>query len=367
MPRTKPRSGLAANLTLALVALGFSLALAELGFQLFARLVIFPGWDRDMARPNFFLARSEAPVLAYELAPGYELDQDGRRLHVNRYGLRADSDDRFEERRKLAVLGDSVTMGAGHSQEQTITYLLEEELRAHGADWVVLNFGVPGYGTHELAEYLKRKDSIYHVDDVVYVLNPNDFARRDSVYEGADNGLYRMFVRPTWQTPWFLRKSVYRIVKGGAVVSPRWYRWLFAGNEVRAQVDIRDMAASCAAEGASFSVVLLPSGISYGPDGYALDEMYARLTAFLTSEGIPVLTPIDAFRADPGRYFDESDHLYAAGNERLAELIAEFVASRDPSLQGATDAADPMRSRSTGSADSATARLPAGFRWMSSQ
>ena len=318
---------------LALVALGVSLVLAELGFQAFARLVIFPGWDRDMARPNFFLTRSEDPILGYELAPGFEFDKDGKRLHINRFGLRADSDDRFEGRRKLALLGDSVTMGAGFSQEQTLDRLLEERLRAGGADVVVLNFGVGGYGTHELAEFLKQKNAIYRVDHVLYLLNPNDFARRDSVYEGADNGLYRMFVRPTWQTPWFLRKGVYRMMKGGQL-SVRWYRWLFAGNEVRAQADIRAMAASCAAEGTGFSVVLMPSGTAYGADGYGLTQMYDRLLAFLASEGIPAIAPIEAFAAEPGRYFDETDHLYDAGNERMADLVYGFLRT----LPGWTDA-----------------------------
>ena len=334
-------AGLGANLALALGAVVVSLMLAELGFQTYAHLVIFAGWDRDMARANFFLARSDDAVLAYELASGYALDKDGMRLRINRFGLRADSDDRFEGRRKLALLGDSVTMGAGHSQEKTIDRLLESKLRAAGADLVVLDFGVPGYGTHELAEFLRRKNSIYHVQGVVYLLNPNDFARRDSVYEGADNGLYRMFVRPTWQTRWFVRKSVYRLVKGGALVSPRWYRWMFAGNEARAQDDIRDMAATCAAGGARFSVVLLPSGVSYSRDGYALSEMYGRLAAFLTSEGIPVLSPIDAFRDDPGRYFDESDHLFEAGNERMAELIATFVTASGADTDDAARAARP--------------------------
>lgn len=363
MPAPRSRAGLAANLALGLAALGLSLTLAELGFQLYARLVIFPAWDRDMARPNFFLARSQDPVLAYELAAGFDADSDGRHMHINRYGIRADTDDRFEGRRKLALLGDSVTLGAGHSQEKTLDRQLEARLRAAGRDVVVLNFGVPGYATHELARFLEAKDAIYHVDEVVYLLNPNDFARRDTRYEGADNGLYRMFVRPRWQTLWFARKAVYRAVKGRAVVSPRWYRWMFAGNEALAQADIRAMAAHCAAAGAPFSVVLLPSGTSYGPGGYALAEMYDRLMAFLAAEGIPALSPVQAFAAEPGRYFDESDHLFEAGNERVSELIAAFVAGRDDG--GASDAA--TRSRSTGSALAATTRLPAGFRWMSSQ
>ncbi len=322
MTRVTRRAGLAATLGLALAALAVSLGLAELGFQLVARLVIFPEWDRNMEEPNFFMTRSEDPVLAYELIPNLEVQKDGKRLHINRWGVRADTDDRFEGRRKLAILGDSVAMGAGHSQEGTIDRLLEDRLRAAGNDAVVLNFGVPGYATRELAAYLKRKNAIYQVDHVLYLLNPNDFARRDSVYEGADNGLYRAFVRPAWQTPWFLRKAVYRVVKRAPV---RWYRWLFAGNESRGQDDIRSMAAFCAEQGAGFSVVLMPSGAAYGPDGYALAEIYQRLVSFLRHEGIPSLAPVQEFASDPKRYFDETDHFYDVGNERMAEVLDGFL------------------------------------------
>ena len=317
-----------------------------------------------MARPNFFLVRSDDPILAYELAPGFEMNKDGKRLRINRFGVRADTDDRFEERRKIAILGDSVTMGAGHSQEETIDRLLEARLRAGGSDAVVLNFGVGDYATRELAQFLRRKNAIYHVDHVVYLLNPNDFARRDSVYEGADNGLYRMFVRPAWQTAWFLRKGVYRSMKGGPI-SVRWYRWLFAGNEARGQADIRDMAAYCAAEGAGFSVVLMPSGAAYSPESYGLADMYGRLAAFFAVEGIPAIAPIDEFAAEPGRYFDESDHLSDAGNDRMAELIAAFVVGDAP--RAASIREPRIRELRTGRSASATMRLPAGVRWMSSQ
>jgi lysophospholipase L1-like esterase len=308
-----------------------------------------------MANPNFFLTRSEDAILAFELTPGFEGERDENRLRINRFGLREDSDDRFEGRRKIAILGDSVTMSVGHTQEKTIDSLVEGLLHADGGDAVVLNFGVGGYGTRELAEFLKRKNEIYDVDHVVYLMNPNDFARRDSVYEGADNGLYRMFVRPLWHTRWFLRKGVYRLMKGGAPVSVRWYRWLFAGNEAHGQTDIRDMAAYCASEGAEFSVVLLPSGVAYTSQGYELADIYARLKEFLAAERIPALVPIEEFRTEPGRYFDETDHFVAAGNERIAELIARFVVT-DAEL------AAPITSLRTGRDTSATTSLPAEFR-----
>jgi hypothetical protein len=327
-PSSRSNAGrLLANLTVALGALVVSLGFAEAVCQLYARLVIFPGWDRQMARPNFFLARSPDPALAYELAPGLVVDEDERHLRINRYGVRADTDELFEGRRKLALLGDSVTMGAGHSQEKTLDRLLEARLRANGDDRVVLNFGVPGYATHELAKFLEQKDAIYHVDEVLYLLNPNDFARRDSVYEGADNGLYRMFVRPDWQLRWFVRKAIYRAVKGGPV-SLRWYRWLFDANESRAQADLRAMAAHCAASGARFSVLLMPSGAAYGAAGYELEDLNRRLLAFLGEIGVEASAPVRAFADDPRRYLDETDHLHDAGNERMADVMHDFVARR---------------------------------------
>lgn len=315
---------LSANLALALAAVGVSLAFAELACQLYARLVVFPAWDRQMAEPNFFLARSEDPILAYELKPELVVDQEGRHLRINRHGVRADTDDLFAGRRKLALLGDSVTMGAGLSQEKTLDRLLEARLRAAGDDTVVLNFGVPGYASRQLVRFLEHKDEIYRVDQVLYLMNPNDFARRDSIYEGADNGLYRMFVRPGWQTLWFARKAVYRVMKGGPV-SLRWYRWMFGGNEANTQDDLRAMAAYCAGRGIPFSVVILPSGIAYGPNGYALDEMNQRVLAFLGELGVAAAAPIAAFADDPKRYLDDTDHFHDAGNERMAEVMQELV------------------------------------------
>jgi hypothetical protein len=326
--RAARRSSLAANLGLGFAAVLVSLALLEGAFQLIAHVVIFPRFDRDMARPNFFMTRSENPRLGYEMKPGFTEEHDGKRLHINRYGIRADGDELFPDRRKIAVLGDSVTMSAGFSQERALPVLLEARLRAAGHGAVVINFGVPGYGTRELLELLERKNEIYRVQHVVYLLNPNDFARRDSVYEGADNGLYRMFERPAWQTPWFLRKAVYRVMKGREMVSTRWYRWLYSANAERAQDDIRAMARACARSGAGFSVVLMPAGVAYGPGGeYELAELYADLSAFLRAEGIPSLAPIAELGVDPARYFDPSDHFWDAGNEHMAGLMHAFLES----------------------------------------
>lgn len=323
--RAARRGSLLANLALAAAAFTVALAAGELICQAYARLVIFPKFDRDMAKPNFFLTRSDDPILAYENKRSFEtVTPDGKLLRINRHGIRADEDDLFEGQRKIAMLGDSVTASAGHTQERALPVLVERQLHANGYAAHVLNFGVPGFATRELLQYLRRKDEIYQVDRVLYLLNPNDFARRDSVYEGGDNGLYRMFVRPVWQTPWFVRKAVYRFHKRDGLVG--WYEWVFAANEARAQADMRAMAAYCRERGKGFSVVLLPSGVAFVNGRYVLAELYAQITRFLAAEGISHLAPIEEFAGDPQRYLDETDHLYDAGNEKMAELLAGFLA-----------------------------------------
>jgi hypothetical protein len=85
------------------------------------------------------------------------------------------------------------------------------------------------------------------------------------------------------------------------------------------------MAATCAAQGARFSVVLLPAGAAYRAGRYELADMYDRLLAFLAAEGIPASAPIDAFAVGTASYFDTTDHLYEVGNEHMAGLLEGFL------------------------------------------
>ena len=179
-----------------------------------------------------------------------------------------------------------------------------------------------------IVEYLKLKDAIYDVDDVIYLLNPNDFSRYNSIYEGADNGMYRSYRRPTVMSLWFVRKAVYRAVKRGPS-SVRWYKWFFAGNEEIGYGHLRELAAYAEANGARFSVVLMPAGIAYGDDGYALADMYGRIGAFLRAEGILHVDPTGEFGANKERYFDHTDHFYPAGNERMAQIMGNLIRNLD--------------------------------------
>ena len=244
--------------------------------QIYARLVVFPSLEALRQSDRHFYRASENPVLGYELKPSSKFVNGDRVLRINRFGIRDDSDELFDEKRKLAILGDSVVFGMGHTQEETIPGRVQQQIDPDGERVKVLNFSVAGYAITQLLVQLQEKNRIYDVDDVVYLLNFNDFARHDSVYEGADNGNFRIYVRPTFMSAFFVRKAVYRMQKGDRFGSERWYRWFYNGNEERGQTLLSDMARYGRDEGFRFGVVLLPSGLSYSEHGYGLRDIHER-------------------------------------------------------------------------------------------
>jgi lysophospholipase L1-like esterase len=312
------------NIALGLAGLLAGLLLLELGCRLYA-VRIYRGFEAMRSDPRHYLRASPDPALAYELSPGsYQDAEAGRQLAINRFGLREESDEIPRVHPRIGVLGDSVVFGIGHSQERTIPKLLEARLRRSGGEAAVLNLGVGGYGLAELVAFLRAKDAIYDLDAVIYLLNPNDFARRESIYEGADNGLYRMYVRPTLMAPWFVRKAIYRYHKQGNS-SVGWYEWLFAGSREIGFGQLAALQDYAGAQGIDLRVVLLPAGVAYRNGEYLLSRMHGEIGAFLASRGIPYRDAAEEFGREHERYFDATDHLVDAGNVLMADLMAQLL------------------------------------------
>lgn len=326
--RDRPAVKALAAVLLGFTALVASLALFEVGCQIYGRAVVFERFDEIKAKPRHYYRASDSPVLAYELRPDAHVLYRGRELAINRYGVREPDDDLARDRWRLAVLGDSVVFGVSHSEDRTISGLLQAELDPGGERVRVLNFGLGGLNLAEIVEYLRLKDAIYDVDEVIFLLNPNDYAPRESVYEGADNGLYRIYHRPTLYSPLFLRKAVYRFIKNGPS-SVRWYRWMFWGNEEWGQAQLRKLAADTRKRGIPLHVVLYPVGVAYRDGKYRLAGEYAKIAAFLESEGIRILDPTEVFGREVETYYDPTDHLHDPGNVLMAREMAAFLRSAD--------------------------------------
>lgn len=291
--------------------------LLELAGQALYAFSVAPQLAAQRNDPAHYYEASDDPVRVYRLKPDCRIEKDGRVVRINRDGLRDDRDG-LAALSSVALLGDSVPFGIALSQDETPAAALQ---RLAGNETRVLNFSVPGYGLVELRDQAEQMFALCRPDRVYYVLNLNDFSVRNTVYEGGDNGLYRMYVPPALKTPFFLRKAIYRLVKGGRMSSVRWYRWLYDGNRSDLLPVVGEMADLARARGSEFVVVLFPPRVAYENGRFALQDVFGEIGDFLRANRIPVLAPIAEFGQDVRALQDDTDHLTAAGSEVLAQVV----------------------------------------------
>jgi hypothetical protein len=301
-----------------LLGIAVALLLLEIACQVFFAFVVVKSLEAQRSDPFHYYTASVDPVLRYELKPGYRMEKEGRRIAVNSAGIRDDREPDGDARKKVALLGDSVPFGIALSQEETPAARLQA---LTGDSMEVLNFGTPGYGLEEIQRFLELKFPVYQPGMIYYVLNLNDFSRRNTIYEGADNGLYRIYHRPFLKMPFFIRKAVYRFVKEGKMSSERWYRWLFEGNKVQGLAMVKQMADFAKQHGSGFSVVLFPPAVAYDREGFHLQDVFDEICAYLKENGIPCLAPVEEFSTQPLELQDNTDHFTPAGCRVLAQYI----------------------------------------------
>ena len=314
-------AGKTARLFAGFLAAGLLLEAACQGLYAFG---VAPPLAARRKDPLHYFEASGDPVLVYGLKPDCRIEKAGRVLRINRQGLRDDREN-LDVSPDVALLGDSVTFGIGLSQHETAAAALQ---RLSGAEESVVNFSVPGYGLLELRRELERMLGLCRPDRICYVLNLNDFSVRNTVFEGGDNGLYRMYAPPALKAPFFVRKAIYRFMKGGGMSSVRWYRWLYEGNRASLLPVIREMAELARSRGCEFDVVLFPPAAAYTDEGFVLQDVVGEIAGYLREHGIPVIAPVAEFGADIRGLQDGTDHLTAAGSECLARVIRKGGASK---------------------------------------
>ncbi len=304
-----------------LVALIFSLSILEIVCQLYFKFVLVEKWNSMKASEFHYFHKSDDPLLSYELLADYHLEKDAKELWINKYGIR-DRDEKTDYSCKLAVIGDSVPFGVGLSQEETISSLLN----ARGTFPVkVLNFAVPGYEISEIYRFLTIKNEIYDVEHIIYILNLNDFARRDSIYEGADKGLYRMYKHSVFKSPIFIRRVFSRFYQQGKPTSTSWYKWLFNANKEWGLGIIEQMESYAEEKKAKFTVVLFPPRVAFQDDFYELQDVFSELVAFLKEKKIAYINPLQEMRLDVASSIDVTDHLTPEGAMKMADIIWDHL------------------------------------------
>ncbi len=306
---------------LAAIFIGVSVALAllEIGCQTLFRVLVAPKLEAQQADELHYYIPSDDPRLAYQMKPNYKIQLPDRRLAINSHGFRDDSDE-TDFPRTIALFGDSVPFGQGLDQSESAPAELQKLV---GDSIKVVNFGTCGYGLEELAVYLQSKFAVYRPQTVYYFLNLNDFSRRNSIYEGGDNGLYRIYKRPGLKLPFFIRKAVYRFVKGGKMSSVQWYRWMYEGNKDRLLPLVKDMADFAKSNGSEFKVVLFPAAVAYENGSFALQDIFDEILEYCQQNRIPAIAPVKEFSQNVYELQNHTDHFTPAGSRVMAGVIFE--------------------------------------------
>lgn len=304
------------------IQLAICLVLLEVACQIYYYVAGGAQVEALRNSPNFYYQRSDDPVLAYELAKGKQASSGGRVLKINQFGFRENNEELYGNVRRVCLLGDSVAFGYDISQEGTLAPTLQRQLDPDIKRVKFFNCGVPGYSLGEMPNWLERAFRTYKITDAVYLLNLNDFSRRDTMYEGADNGMYRFFNRPQLMSPFLIGKAIYRHHKGAGLTSTGWYRWLYEGTRSWGFERLTELQEIAARDGIRLAVGILPAGVAYSKEGYLLADEEKDISAYLKAAGIT------QFELTPGMSandFDSTDHPTPEGLKVLAALVARFV------------------------------------------
>ncbi len=296
-----------------------ALALLEIGCQVLFKILVAPQLQAQQNDELHYYIPSDDPRLTYQMKPNYKIQLPDRRLAINDHGFRDDSNE-TDFPRSVALFGDSVPFGQGLDQSESAP----AELQALVVDSIkVVNFGTCGYGLEELAVYLRSKYHVYKPQTVYYFMNLNDFSRRNSIYEGGDNGLYRIYKRPGLKLPFFIRKAVYRFVKEGKMSSVKWYQWMYDGNKDKLLPLVKDMAKFATSNGSEFKVVLFPAAVAYENGNFALQDIFDEILEYCQQNNIPAIAPVTEFSQNVYGLQNNTDHFTPKGSKVMARVIWE--------------------------------------------
>ncbi|MEO1083015.1 MAG: SGNH/GDSL hydrolase family protein [Acidobacteriota bacterium] len=263
---------------------------------------------------------SENGTLMWEYRP----NATHKRITTNDFGFRDALDRRLEKddgTRRIAFIGDSVTLGYGEEEPDIFVRRFESALRERRPeqDLDALNFGIDGYSAPQIAEVLRRKVLPFSPDWVVYALCLNDF---DFATSAGDK--VRYFRKPK---SFFLVKLEHLIRRVRGI---DFHTYKFQKNRDDVFQELLDMRNLVRAEDVGFLVTVIPifpvDVNSFA--GYPHEEIHRELDDFATANGIEILDGLTAFRnagGPPRAYANDIWHPNREGHRVIGEAIADVL------------------------------------------
>lgn len=245
--------------------------------------------------------------------PTQEFNADGVRD-------RAHPEDKLEGAWRVAILGDSVTMGAGIEAGEAYPQVLQSLLDAEGQRVEVMNVALWGWSTLQERYAYQRIARRYRPDQVILGVCLNDLAE-------LQNNLSRP---PPWLAWLHQRSALVRLVVNaegreigsveelfGEPEAPRVKQAFFRFfTELGA---LRDLVAK---DGAAFSVLVFP--FRFQLDAAAPPPSAQRqILAFCEEQGIRCIDLLEPIRKAGPAAFADYDHLSAFGARLVASQIKQ--------------------------------------------
>jgi hypothetical protein len=248
-------------------------------------------------------------------------------MRTNRWGMRDKDYSLVPPPRtyRMALLGTSMTVGAGVPLEQTMESLLEDRLNREGPrapqrHYEILNFSVGAYGIMQNAALLDKSVLAFKPNAVLVGVFSVDAERMGNYlvrlsrshlpipYPYVRQKLQEAGVNPTMQQPELLRRL-------GPVIEDL-VRWSY-----------RHILETCRQRGIAVVGLVLPEPSPKA--GRDIDQA-ARLAA---SAGVPLLDlrgvygsqPVDSFRLD----IPKDPHWNARGHKLISDRVYELLREND--------------------------------------
>jgi HEAT repeat protein len=300
-------------------------------------------WDWDEKMPGgFYVMKSDAAGWP----PWEEFNADGLRDRTR-------PREKADLVRRVAILGDSVTLGDGLRPEQAYPQVLEARLAAQGRPLEVMSAALWGWSTRQERIAWQRIARGYRPDAALLAVCLNDIPE-------LFNNLSRP---PRWLASLHSRSALARLVVNAEGREIDSVERLF--DEERSErveramsgffEEVRALRREAEADGAALALVVFPFRFQVQP-GAPRPVVQERIAAFCRAEGLRCLDLLPALAPVGEAAFEDYDHLSPVGSVAVAEAILQSDVLPE------TEAAPAFLERATaGSSEKGAASL---LRWL---
>ena len=338
-------------LTLALLFIfgtGVGLAAAEILARATWRAEIAPARRKPPPADHLETLEESVWVLA---APGVEGIYRGGYFHNNSAGFRGPEYAKTAAPGvlRIAVVGDSVTMGSGVSNDETYSALLGDLLarRLPGEKFEVLNFGLSGLNIEMVYQRTRKLVTSFHPDMIVYGFTLNDLEGEGYRTNRRDSGGVeerKRYHRFADSRSYLLRLMWPRLQSLRDLISPPPQSYLaelqfnyFNNPPVwdRFKADLTKLANLAKQEDTPL-VVFIHTTLAYLNWFHPYQPYYARMESVAAALGLPVIESLSVHRgyAAESLWVNAVDpHPNAEGHRLLARALADGIASLPAELR----------------------------------